>query len=949
MSIPPKPLFNVIPCCLENGTSAQINLDGLLAAGTGVYTYNGAADLPIAGTDVILVPGECYYINPSGSIGNVTEVPLADLAFVIGDRCESPSATAVCPACDPPGTFYIKAEPCCGGDPIFFKGEGYEGGTGVMGSGNQLEGAQQPAPAIPPFSVLDFNGVYLFEGPGEIEGLTIGQCYTFSFNTVEDATSEVTPAEYLVLGYPPFISELEYVDKNDCDGDADGDGIRDCPDCPQICYTLISCTGVFINTISDLSAHVGTYIEIDELPGTFLVQLNEGLCENPIPVITYTGPAPEDCPCICYEVLDYAGAISYVDCDGVSQVTYGPAKFCAIAPPFIRGKEGIDYTLVTGTDCIDGECAPECYILTNCEPAEYPDQDAVLNSTLQSLSQYANTNEVVVLAGYEGCWTVTTATCNCITITIDGTVIETTLLPDLYNDHPVFSFEYDSITYVIWYDGIGTWVISTEEGVITGRMGDAESEDPCPVTSGTLAWGVGSAFSGIISTITTELCPEQCNCPVDVTVIRDHEDCEDCLGITAYKLTNCEKINEVVYTTQDLSAFVGQVLKDDCNCWTVEEIDYQPPSETTIVDPFLYTDCTSCLTAYYQLDNCDPAATPLQIITSTDLSDSVGQVIKIENCDDCFTVSEYTDDPEPENWEEVTLVETFADCPTCQELTPQCSTVFNNSTVDRTYSYIDVNGNLQETEIVRSGHTSLRYCVQRWTLTEECTCLTVTIRNTEENTIEVIEAVATGAIYTGRRVYSFEYDGTTYEIWYDTSFPGSEGWYITGSAGSFAPPFLGSALNTIECPIIGSLDDPFNTDPDGWESALEGLIITTTACIVPIYNYCGDCSVYNDGEGGQTGFCVQYFPNNRKVKPGYNTPICSADKYDKITCKFAEIAYKKVLELRYGISNCCPEEDEKWLIKKELIELQALTDPNYTCDPLTDCCGNPASQCSCNS
>ena len=59
--------------------------------------------------------------------------------------------------------------------------------------------------------------------------------------------------------------------------------------------------------------------------------------------------------------------------------------------------------------------------------------------------------------------------------------------------------------------------------------------------------------------------------------------------------------------------------------------------------------------------------------------------------------------------------------------------------------------------------------------------------------------------------------------------------------------------------------------------------------------------------------------------------------------------YKKVLELRYGISDCCPEENEKWLIKKELIELQALTDPNYTCDPLTDCCGQRVSSCSCNS
>ena len=50
--------------------------------------------------------------------------------------------------------------------------------------------------------------------------------------------------------------------------------------------------------------------------------------------------------------------------------------------------------------------------------------------------------------------------------------------------------------------------------------------------------------------------------------------------------------------------------------------------------------------------------------------------------------------------------------------------------------------------------------------------------------------------------------------------------------------------------------------------------------------------------------------------------------------------YKKALESRYGISNCCPEEDEKWLIKKELIELQALTDPDYPCDHLPDCSCN---------
>jgi hypothetical protein len=59
-----------------------------------------------------------------------------------------------------------------------------------------------------------------------------------------------------------------------------------------------------------------------------------------------------------------------------------------------------------------------------------------------------------------------------------------------------------------------------------------------------------------------------------------------------------------------------------------------------------------------------------------------------------------------------------------------------------------------------------------------------------------------------------------------------------------------------------------------------------------------------------------------------------------ITCNFADVMYKLVLEKRYGITNCCPEEDDKWIVKKELIDLQALKDPNYKC---SEC------ECSCNS
>ena len=70
--------------------------------------------------------------------------------------------------------------------------------------------------------------------------------------------------------------------------------------------------------------------------------------------------------------------------------------------------------------------------------------------------------------------------------------------------------------------------------------------------------------------------------------------------------------------------------------------------------------------------------------------------------------------------------------------------------------------------------------------------------------------------------------------------------------------------------------------------------------------------------------------------------------YEKISCKSSQALYRNVLNLRYGISNCCPEEDEYWLIKKELIDLAALYDPAYPCAPNNPCGCEQPNDCSCN-
>ena len=871
-------LYFISPCCPEYGlqgaAAQQVNLFlSDIPYEDGVYVYGGPETLPIPGTNLVLEPNQCYTFTRNlqdDPIQTLIELDFSAANWSATEGCED----ANCDECSETGITYLKYEPCCGGDPIYVRTETY---TGIPDG--QLEGANgNIGPIVNPAS---YTGVFQFvltAQASQLSAFVPGQCYTGTLHTLgsEAAPAPQDNADYNNLPLAPYSTELTKA--GDCERPP-------CPECNPTIYALTDCEGITFNTETDLSDYVGTYIEIETpngviIPGCWFVQEYSGVSgitdeatvdkrialdqqttiSNNLPglqtqPVVVTGPCSEDCPCLCYEVIGYTGRYSYINCEGksVSILSSGADKFCAQARPNIIGVEGEDYTLVVGNACVDDECPEQCFLLTNCDPTAWPEQDATLNSTLQSLSQYAATNEVVVLSGYDGCWTVT----------------ETV----------------------------------------------------------------------------------ECDCPIDVTVIRDFRDCEECLGITAYKLFNCEKINEVLYTLQDLSAYVGKVIKDDCACWVVEEIDYQPPSETTITDPIVFEDCTTCLTTYYTLTDCNDSESV--IVTSTNLSAYVGQVVKIEGCDPCYEVALYEDTTAPESWEEVTVTEASATCFDCQQLVPRCSTVFNNSTEDRTFTFINANGDPEETDTVISGHFSLRYCVQYWDepdsfiynyhgdctvyenpnggLPGECNCFQINVQGTEGPVLNIL-ANHTGTFLNGKKVYDLTIDGIPYYFW-STGVGGQ--WYITDQLGGVT---LSGTLGQIksgfpDCPEAPSGSwTPGRLPPGTSEDAVIWMESNLTDC-EPLYE----------------GFCVQYFPNDRKVKPGYNTPICSADKYDKITCKFAEIAYKNVLELRYGISNCCPEEDVKWLIKKELIELQALTDPNYTCDPLTDCCGNPTSQCSCNS
>lgn len=323
----------------------------------------------------------------------------------------------------------------------------------------------------------------------------------------------------------------------------------------------------------------------------------------------------------------------------------------------------------------------------------------------------------------------------------------------------------------------------------------------------------------------------ECDCAINVVVLQVYETCEECNPAPNYLLTNCDDSTTVIYTSSDLSAYVNQVveLNPDCpGCWIVSEINGPIPSDVPVSVSVAFDDCQACKTTYYVLSDC--AEIEADIITSTDLSDYIGQTITLEWCPTtCWTVAVSLTSLNAGVLGDI--AQEFDTCLDCLTSFPcVCSRIKNHDTVAHNYDYLDCEGTVQTITLL-SGERSERICMAHWL----------------------------------------------------SSYP---------------------------------------TD---------------------YVEYFGNCT---------NGECPPQIYPKRPVQPGYATPICSTEKYEKITCKSSEILYKSVLELRYGISNCCPEENDKWLIKKQLIDLQALRDPLYVCEvPACGCgqatCGCTQSSCGC--
>lgn len=315
----------------------------------------------------------------------------------------------------------------------------------------------------------------------------------------------------------------------------------------------------------------------------------------------------------------------------------------------------------------------------------------------------------------------------------------------------------------------------------------------------------------------------ECLNPIVVTVQSSYANCVECLAQFPinYKLTNCED-GSVIYTSTNLSESgpVVQIENYTDECWFVETLTSDIPSDTPVVVLESYTDCPACLATYYILEDCDTGSTVEPIITTTNLEAYVGQVITLSTCPEiCWTVS--TTDYSP-NSQNVVIQDSFATCILCVQAQPAtCVTFTNSNGVSSSVDYVNLSGNTEKIN-VQAQTTTAKICALSWSL--------------------------------------------------------------------------------------------------------------TTGVTVNIFGNCIE------------GVCPEVPQPKRQVTPGYNTPACSTDYYENVECTFSELMYKQVLSERYGISNCCPEEDMKWIIKHEMLMLDILVNPDYDC-PVTSDCGCPTTCC----
>jgi hypothetical protein len=366
-----------------------------------------------------------------------------------------------------------------------------------------------------------------------------------------------------------------------------------------------------------------------------------------------------------------------------------------------------------------------------------------------------------------------------------------------------------------------------------------------------------------------------------------------------YTLTNCQT-NEVIHSNiQSLELYYLTTSIVTLNgyegCWTITRggnCDCAVP--VTVLTAF--ETCQECLPIVaYQFTNCENPA--IVLYSSEDYSDVLGFSVLLECDTQCYRVTQINFTPPVEST--ITILATYNNCTDCLRTyfkLEDCLGVQSD-----VYTYTNLSAYAGDVIKLKDCDTCWQVSSIEF-LPDNVTADIVSFESTYDN----CEACLVSAPCVCSTIRNDQTTARAFE-------------YIDCDGNAATLPTLQPGQTSNRVCVIA------------WDSV---------ALAQGYIEYYGDCI---------NGVCPPIVYPTRYVRPGYNTPTCNPETWDKITCKSSEILYKSVLKGRYGISNCCDEPTDKWLIKKELIDLAALTDPNYTCTISTCGCATDTCGCGCSS
>lgn len=417
------------------------------------------------------------------------------------------------------------------------------------------------------------------------------------------------------------------------------------------------------------------------------------------------------------------------------------------------------------------------------------------------------------------------------------------------------------------------------------------------------------------------------------------------------KICGTSELDPII-TNTDLTVYEGGTYKicitsednlpwpEGCYCVTVTKTQVQQGIEFNLIPTNEYACCEDCTKVCYLLEDCQGAVDP--IITCTDLSQYVDNVVKLSHCGNiCWKVTLAEDCTNS-----ILVGEVIANYPAPYVTGQICTYAIPSLDKPPVSYYITINGTIYEfpystnaqvlidlnslnlgefsaasNTLVVVGENEYGTLCYKY-LTGVPICIAA-VCSTYQNNCQYIDIPQT---LSSRTVF-ITINGQVYTtVLTNFNINKLVQWLNSLNLGIFTINCVASicSINVYGNEVYGNIVVGVVPEDNIYTPTCTGVIDFTAACEACL-------------PPAPTPAPLVLHP--RRIKPGYFTKnSCITTEYmERVNCNFAKQVYDAMLIKRYGITVCCDHDVDTWDIKKQVLDFELLTDPSLCKSTLCYC------------